>query len=554
MPVRHRVACRPMCEPISRPIAISPGVISGNPGRRRTSPGGTASRSWQLLVPSLTLRVLLSFACLAFAMATFGEPNPEGHAGARILDILQDEKTTADQKCLALAKVQGKLTSQEAATVASWLKKAKGRLFVAIARAMERCRARNEALSVLRAVVSNKETPVEQWAPAMDCIEFFWFSNPGLAAGRAMKQAKAALLDRLRHPLDKEQLVAVLRARETLWRVGNSWIYFEKVFDQLCSLLEDDNREVRVQAAIVLTRTWDLQRFSSRAILGLVRALVDASPPETTPVNDLLRMLLGVGPDPKTPEAMKAFWTDWLQKEGKGFRLALHALQRAKSSPQMTHREKVLVARQIAFSAGELPKGDCPKVWAAMRKLFEQDTSPQWQRCSAWLYPLILIASRQDCNDVRGEALAMLLKMSRDKDPILRERALAQIGNLPSATRPGSPSREILDRVFQDPNARPEERAAAAWSLRNALGGNPRLVERMVALGETYQRLPDSAFARVSRTRCIGLVSSALMCGTGKDLSLDPSTWRKALADYLPQGAGSEGRQATDAQENPGRR
>lgn len=524
-----QVVYRAVGQPAFRLIGADCALASGKPGRRRMSPHGMAYCSWRMQIVGILVPALLSFASIGFSRATFGQQNPKGPAGPRILEVLQDKDMTAAQKCQALARVQGKLTGQEAATVASWLRKANGRLFVGIAMAMKRCGARAEALSACTAIVSKVESPVDQWGPAMYCLEYFWVS---------MKQAKASLLERLRHPLSKEQLVGVLSAREMVWHSGNMWMSSEEVFQQLCALLDDDSREVRTQAAMALTQTQNLEFFSSSsAILGLAKAVLEASPPEAFRVNGLLRGLIGVGPDAKNPEAIKAFWTHWLQKEGKGFRLALYALEKAKSSAGMSRREKILLARQVESSIGELPKEDCTKVWTALRKVFEEDTSPPADRCAAWLYPLILIAAKEECKGIRAEALTMLLRMLQDKDPILRDRALVQIGNLPGTTRPGSPSREILDHVFLDAKARPEERARAAWSLRQAAKGEPDLVGKMVTLGESFKRLPDRAFTKVTRTRCIGLVCAALTAATGRSLSvlsLDPSEWRKALAASLP--------------------
>jgi hypothetical protein len=129
----------------------------------------------------------------------------------------------------------------------------------------------------------------------------------------------------------------------------------------------------------------------------------------------------------------------------------------------------------------------------------------------------------------------MLLKMAQEKDPVLRQWALGQIGNLPGSTEKATASREILENAFNDPKESPGDRAMAAWSLRKAAKGNPELIEQMVSTAEVFQRLPQAEFKTETRTRCIGLVCGALGEATGRDLPLDPKGWRKALADFMPE-------------------
>jgi len=459
--------------------------------------------------------------CYPDADKLSGRGAPPEAIGRKILTLLREEGMTDAQKVRRLAGIRGHLTPHGAATLVSFLENCRGELFVALAMCMDRCGAGREALSVAQDVISDKSTPVSQFSAALYFAMLAGFREERMSqAVRLYKIATDALVERLRNPPSTSALLALLRERKFIWHRGTMWAARSEVVEELARLVETATGDVQREAAGVLSRTIAADLLPATTVVPLARLAANCDAETAISISNLLTKVLGAGPKTKNPDEIKKFWENWLARNGAEFSLARHALKRAQSSEKLPFEERVFLGRQIAFTVRELPEDERAKVWATLRQIFLADKSPSRERCAAWLWPLVRIASREGSKDMRRECLALLMNMLASKDETLRHWALSSLGDLPEALEPGSASRQILDKAFSDAHAPPEGRARAAWSLRKALRGNPDLAEKMI----------------------------------GKTLSLDPSTWRKALADYLPQGARPKGPQPPHAPESPGRR
>ena len=462
-----------------------------------------------------------------------GQAPGDGPVGQRILSVLRDARKTDAQKALELSAVRGSLTPQDSSTLSELLKKQEGALFVALGDTMLRCGAGAEATSVAEAIVLNRRSPLAQWTAAL-CVIGRSAWHPVRGTRKALTASMDELVARLKHPASEQQLLAILRAREFIWQPNGWWLYQGPVILELCELLKHKNPEVREAAALALAGTRLEWYITSDAVIALANLAAESKGEVQTAVSGILQRVLGIGPDTNDPPTTQAFWKNWVRVNADGFNLTWYALKRAAPSQELALSTRQFLGRQVMFSSRQLPEEELPKVWAALRKIFDEDKSGDSERCSAWLYPLVMIAARDETGTLDSQAVSMLLAMSKSNSPVLREWALGQIGNLPNATKKGSSTRQALEAALRDAKRSPGERASAAWSLRRALKGNPNLIEELVALAEGFQGLPDGAFSRISRSRCIGLVCGALAEATGKYLSLDPSEWRKALADFLP--------------------
>ena len=484
-----------------------------------------------------------------------GKKRPSQAVGEKILLLLSDKGKSDTQKAAELARMRGNLSPQATAPLLDRLRESDGVVFLALALCLERCGAGKGALSVAEAIVSDKSTPASQFAPALRFIELAAFTKDRLPrALRLLKIGSSALAERLRKPSSMGELRTLLRAAELIWHPGTIWACHSEVTEQLARLVETTTGDVQRDAARALSITTTPDVLPGTTVAPLAGVVAHCDPETAVRINNLLRKALGVGSKTEDVSEIRTFWNDWLAENGAGFRLALYALKRAKASERLPYEERLLLGSQIAFSVRQLPEGERAKVWASLRQVFLADKSPPRERCAAWLRPLVKVASRERAKAIRRQCLSLLMSLVRSSNETLRGWALCSLGDLPDATAAGSLTRRLLEHTLADPHAPPGDRARAAWSLRHAIKGNPDLAEKMIALAETFQRLPDGAFTTMSRSNCIGQICGALSEATGKSLSLDPSTWRKALADYLPQGARPKGPQPPHAPESPGGR
>jgi len=462
-----------------------------------------------VLVGAVILMALSRPSCAQGALDS-GKKRPSQAVGEKILLLLSDKGKSDTQKAAELARMRGNLSPQATAPLLDRLRESDGVVFVALALCLERCGARKEALSVAEAILSEKSTPASQFAAVLRFITRATFKGrPGPRLMSLFKTGSDRLIERLRDRSNRAELLALLRARRFIWHRGTVWATRCEVIRELCNLVEGTEGKVQRAAARVLATVATPDLVAGTTVVPLARVALDCDPETAISINELLTRVLGAGPKTKEVAGIKSFWEKWLAENGAGFRLALYALKRAKASERLPYEERLLLGSQIAFSVRQLPEGERAKVWASLRQVFLADKSPPRERCAAWLRPLVKVASRERSRAIRRQCLSLLMSLVRSSDETLRGWALGSLGDLPEATAAGSLARRLLEHTLADPHAPPGDRARAAWSLRHAIRGNPDLAEKMIALAETFQRLPDGAFTTMSRSNCIGQICEA---------------------------------------------
>lgn len=481
-----------------------------------------------LLVISLTLPA-------GAGQAPGGGPRAQaGSTAQRILQIVDDKTKTPEQKIRALAGVGTKFTPQDIDAVVKLLGRLDGNLLATVAVLAERGGAGKQVFEAMVERAYDRQSPVSRWAQALCFVRSRAPMHLGPKALGHILGTAQQVAERLEKPRGKDELLAVLRERQTLWDKGARFADNEQVVRRLCALLRHADREVRASAAEVLSTTSFPEMIPGSAVLPLTGVVGGEHEAGAKAAAALLTEVVGTGPEQEELAAVRTHWRQWARTARDDFDLAKHAIARAVEPHELFFQERAFLGRQVLHACRELDQKGREEAWRSLLRVFERDTSPPRERAGAWLGPLVHIAAREEEGNLRREAVALLLKLSRGDEPTLRWFALSYMGHVPGATRRGSPTRKLLEGAVGDAKARPSERAVAAWSLRDALKEDRALAERMIALAEEFMALPESAFAPMSRSHCIGQLSGALSHASGKNLSLDPAAWRAALGDWLP--------------------
>jgi len=484
--------------------------------------------------PTVLLATSLMFPVSAGEARGAGVPAQVGSTAQRILQIVDDKTKTPEQKIGALAGVSTKFTPQDIDAAVKLLGRLDGQLLLAVAVLAERGGAAKQVFEAMVGTAYDRQSPVSRWAQALCFVRSRAPMHLGPKALRHILGTARQVAERLEKPTGKDELLAVLRERQALWQKGGGFADDEQVVRCLCALLRHADREVRAGAAEALSNTSFPEMIPGSAVLPLTGVVGGGDEAGAKAAAALLAEVVGTGPEQKELAAVRTYWGQWAREAGDDFDLAKHAIARASEPHELFFQERAFLGRQVLHACRELDQKGREEAWRSLLRVFERDTSPPRERAGAWLGPLVQIAAREEEGNLRREALALLLKLSRADEPALRWSALSYMGHLPGATRRGSPTRKLLEGAMGDAKGRPWERAVAAWSLRDAVKEDRALAQRMIALAEEFVALPESAFAPMSRSHSIGQLSGALSHASGKDLSLDPATWRAALGDWLP--------------------
>lgn len=505
--------CRVEARASRRPLCVGP---RGWTARDR-------SISWNRYVVLTACLGLLSAGMAGEGVAPARSPRP------LIERILRDAGRSEAEKVRDLGVIQGKLSPADTAALASGLAALRGEVLRAAAEAMSRCGAGKEAMDETTAMVSAPDCPLDRWVPALAFVHANAHKVVRRTADDVLGDAAAKLASHLRADAPTEDLLAVLRPVSPLWLRGAWWLGQPGVVDPLARLLPHADPRVRSGAAAALSRTTRPEVIPGSAVLPLIRALEEADPGAVESLSGLLTHILAIEPDKPDRPSVVAWWKAWAAKRGEAFDLVGHALGRAEAPYELLLQEKRFIAWQVCHASRELPPARRAAAWRRLRAVFEDDASPARERAPAWLHAITRMAAREQDGALRREALDLLMKLSRDKDPVLRQWGFSLFGDLPGATQAGTPVRAYLDRVIANDKAPPLDRAFAVWSLRDSVKGDAALIERLITLGESFDELPDDAFKPGTKSHCIGQLCGVLSIGLGRSLSLKPTEWRAAL-------------------------
>ncbi len=514
----------------------------------RPATGPVPARPFPLAQAARTLALLASVAALGLR-AEAAEDEPPSPLARVIENTVRHATWPLDLKIETLKGLEGELRPGEAWKCARLLKETEWDLMAALAQGLAQVGGADEVLAVMKSLALDRSCPVSRWAPAFGFVydpshALYGPDDQVERIERRLVQCISlhapigrVLLERIENPKDDQELLDLLRARKYLWGPQAGFATGgPEIVRRLCALVSHPKREVRACAAEALAAGARPEEIPGSTAIALAKVVQEADEPAARASAQLLRDILAIDPEDQDLGAVRAFWSDWARKAGEKFDLARYALARAADrSKDLTREDRWFLGKQVLYASEDLPPEAREAAWQGLRKLFEQEAGlrPSSGLASAWLGPMIRMAGREKDEKLRDRAAAYLLQLTRSGDPELRHSALSLFGYLPGATRPGTAARALLDQVLGDEAASPEERARAAWALRDAVKTDRALAERLIALAQTFEGLPDDRFQGMTRTRCIGLICGALSEASGRGLGLDPYPWRSFLKEWL---------------------
>jgi hypothetical protein len=452
--------------------------------------------------------------------------------------ILHDAGTTAQHKVASLREQNGELATHDAEAVARLLAGLDGSLLLAASDCLFRCGGESQAIAALLELARDHHVPAARWAAAVSALHDSAFTRTGTPGDSqpALAAVVELVSERLNPSNHSKALLEVLGERTLLWDRA-VWLRVSPiVVERLATLAAHPDGNVRIAAALVLSGTERPELVPQAAILPLAHVVLDGDERTAVPVHALLQKILRIGPEPSEGHlsAIRKFWSEWIAQNGEHFDMIQHLLAQARQASDLPFAERTIIGDQILSASTKITPTRRSGVFRQLHQVFESDPSPPNERASAWLKPLVHIASLDKGSANYAEAVELLLQLSAGDDPELRFWAVSLVGELPGATHKGTATRALLDRLVGNMQAPLAERAFAAWSLRHEAASDRELVEQLVSLGEELNATPEEQFSGRSRLRCIGQVSGALTRATRRRLGMDPARWREALADWHP--------------------